>query len=82
MTHFVPFSRDQAFLLPPDVRDWLPPDDVAHFVAAAVDRVPLAAFEVRAVPGGKAQYHPRLLLALLIYCVRVVTTPSSETPRH
>jgi transposase len=68
MTHFVPFSRNQAFLLPPDVRDWLPPDDVAHFVAAAVDRVPLAAFEVRAVPGGKAQYHPRLLLALLIYC--------------
>jgi transposase len=68
MTHFVPFSRDQAFLLPPDVRDWLPPDDVAHFVVAAVDRVPLDAFEVRAVPGGKAQYHPRLLLALLIYC--------------
>jgi hypothetical protein len=54
MTHFVPFSRDQAFLLPPDVRDWLPPDDVAHFVVAAVDRVPLDAFEVRAVPGGKA----------------------------
>jgi transposase len=68
MAHFVPFSRDQSFLLPPEVRDWLPPDDVAHFVVAAVDRVPLEAFEVRAVPGGKAQYHPRLLLALLIYC--------------
>ena len=68
MTGFVPFSRDQAFLLPPDAKDWLPADDVAHFVVAAVERVPLGAFAVRPVPGGKAQYHPRLLLALLIYC--------------
>ncbi|MFC7739536.1 transposase [Roseomonas sp. GCM10028921] len=67
MTHFIPFSRDQAFLLPPDAKDWLPADDVAHFVVAAVDRVPLGAFAVRPLPGGKAQYHPRLLLALLIY---------------
>lgn len=67
MTQFIPFSRDQAFLLPPDAKDWLPADDVAHFVVAAVERVPLGAFAVRPVPGGKAQYHPRLLLALLIY---------------
>lgn len=68
MMRFIPFSRDQAFLLPPDAKDWLPADDVAHFVVAAVDRVPLGAFTVRPIPGGKAQYHPRLLLALLIYC--------------
>ncbi len=68
MTGFIPFSRDQAFLLPPDAKDWLPADDVAHFVVAAVERVPLGAFAVRPIPGGKAQYHPRLLLALLIYC--------------
>jgi len=67
MTQFIPFSRDQAFLLPPDAKDWLPADDVAHFVVAAVERVPLGAFAVRPIPGGKAQYHPRLLLALLIY---------------
>jgi transposase len=67
MTQFIPFSRDQAFLLPPDAKDWLPADDVAHFVAAAVDRVPLSAFAVRPIPGGKAQYHPRLLAAVLIY---------------
>lgn len=68
MTGFIPFSREQAFLLPPDAKDWLPADDVAHFVVAAVDRVPLGAFAVRPIPGGRAQYHPRLLLALLIYC--------------
>ena len=48
MTQFIPFSRDQAFLLPPDAKDWLPADDVAPFVVAAVERVPLRAFEVRA----------------------------------
>jgi transposase len=67
MTQFIPFSRDQAFLLPPDAKDWLPPDDVAYFVVAAVDRVPFGAFAVRPIPGGRAQYHPRRLLALLIY---------------
>jgi transposase len=67
MVQFMPFSRDQAFLLPPDAKDWLPADDLAHFVVAAVERVPLGAFAVRPSPGGKAQYHPRLLLALLIY---------------
>jgi transposase len=36
-------------------------------VVAAVERVPLGAFAVRPVSGGKAQYHPRLMLALLIY---------------
>lgn len=48
-------------------KEWLPADDVAHFVAEAVERVPVNAFAVRPVSGGKAQYHPRLMLALLIY---------------
>jgi len=67
MTTLIPYSRDQAFLLPVDAKEWLPADDVAHFVVAAVERVPLGAFAVRPVSGGKAQYHPRLMLALLIY---------------
>lgn len=67
MASYVPFNRDQAFLLPPDLKAWLPDDDLAHFVVAAVERVPLGAFEVAARPGGKPQYHPRLMLALLVY---------------
>ncbi|MCI0754867.1 hypothetical protein [Teichococcus vastitatis] len=38
MTQFIPFSRDQAFLLPPDAKDWLPADDVAHFVSVGRPR--------------------------------------------
>jgi transposase len=67
MTTYVPFDRDQAFLLPPDLKDWLPGDDVAHFIVAAVERVRLGAFRTNPQAGGKPQYHPRLMLALLIY---------------
>ncbi len=67
MSNFVPFNRDQAFLLPPDLKTWLPEDDLAHFVVAAVERVPLGAFRVAERACGKPQYHPRLMLALLIY---------------
>jgi transposase len=67
MARFVPFSREQSFLLPPDAKDWLPEDDLAHFIVAAVERVPLGAFHAKTV-ARKAQYHPRLMLALLVYC--------------
>ena len=67
MTTYAPFDRDQPFLLPPDLKDWLPEDDIAHFIVAAVDRVRLNAFQTNPQAGGKPQYHPRLMLALLIY---------------
>lgn len=68
MTTYAPFDRDQPFLLPPDVKDWLPEDDLAHFIVAAAERVRLGAFRTNPQAGGKPQYHPRLMLALLIYC--------------
>lgn len=68
MANFVPCDRDQAFLLPPDLKDWLPANDLAHFIVAAVERVPMSAFKVNERPSGKAQYHPRMMLALLVYC--------------
>ena len=61
------YSRDQRFLLPPDLADWVPDDDLAHFVIAAVERVTLDAFKINHRGTGKAQYHPRLMLGLLIY---------------
>lgn len=55
-------------MLPPDLREWVPEDDLAHFIIEAVERVGLGAFKVNWAGTGKAQYHPRLMLALLIYC--------------
>ena len=68
MSKFVDCERGQAFLLPPDLRDWIPEDDLAHFVIAAVERVEMSAFKVNHRGTGSAQYHPRMMLALLIYC--------------
>ena len=68
MQNFVQGDRNQPYLLPPDLREWLPEDDLAHFVVEAVERVPLSQFRVNTRGTGSAQYHPRLMLALLIYC--------------
>jgi transposase len=68
MTTYAPFDRDQPFLLPPDLKDWLPEDDLAHFIVAAAERVRLGAFRTNRQAGGKPQYPPRLMLALLVYC--------------
>jgi hypothetical protein len=46
MGKFVNCDRYQAFLLPPDLWDWMPEDDLAHFVIEAVDRLDLVAFKV------------------------------------
>ena len=68
MQNFVQANRNQPYLLPPDLREWLPEDDLAHFVVEAVERVPLSQFQVNTRGTGSAQYHPRIMLALLIYC--------------
>ena len=68
MSNFVECDREQAFLLPPDLRDWLPADDLGHFVIEAVERVDLSAFKVNHRGTGSAQYHPRMMLALMINC--------------
>lgn len=54
--------------MPPDLADWVADDDLAHFIVAAVERVDIASFHVSRTGSGKAQYHPRMMLALLIYC--------------
>ena len=70
MPKFVQQHQSQLYLLPPDLRDWLPEDDLAHFVVEAVERVPLERFQVNERGTGSAQYHPRMILALLVYCLR------------
>jgi len=62
-------DRDQAFLLPPDVRDWLPAEHLAWFVLDVVDQLDLGPFlkAYRADGHGRAAYAPRMLLAVLLY---------------
>jgi transposase len=68
---FRPVDRDQLFLLPPDMREWLPAGHLAWFVIDAVGALDLSRFAVRKTPAGslagRAAYDPRMLLGLLVY---------------
>jgi transposase len=77
-------DRDQAFLLPPDLRDWLPSDHLAWFVLDVVDQLDLGPFlkAYRADGHGRAAYAPRMLLAVLLYGLlhRDPLLPPHRTP--
>lgn len=64
-----PVDRDQQFLLPPDMADWLPEDHLVWFVIDVVDRLDTTAFHATRKLGGVGRrgYDPDMLLALLIY---------------
>lgn len=66
---FIEGRREQGFLLPPDVRDWLAPDRLAWFVIDAVGRMDLSAFygAYRADGHGRAAYEPSLMVTLILY---------------
>ena len=55
-------------LLPYDLREWIPEDDFVHFVIEASESIPVEKFSVNVRGTGDEQYHPHLMLALLIYC--------------
>jgi transposase len=67
--NFVSADRDQAFLLPPDMREWLGEDHVVWCVLEAVEQLDLAAFRrvYRSNGQGAAAFDPALMVALLLY---------------
>src|ERR671910_1136995 len=67
--NFIEARREQGFLLPPDVREWLPADHLAWFVIDAVAEMDLSAFYAayRADGHGRAAYEPSLMVALILY---------------
>jgi transposase len=67
-TKFVQADRDQMSLLPYDLRDWIAEDDFVHFVIEASEHIDVTLFKTNERGTGDAQYHPHLMLALLIYC--------------
>ncbi len=58
----------QPFLLPSDLRDWISQDELVHFILEAVERVDMNRFRVNTRGTGDTQYHPPMMLSLLIYC--------------
>lgn len=70
MSHgFVPVDRAQQFLLPPDLREWLPADHEVWFVIDVVERLDLSSLEATYRLGrqGRAPVSPTMLLTLLVW---------------
>lgn len=80
--NFVGVDRDQPFLLPPSLTDWLPPDHLAWFVLDAVAELDLSEFvkAYRADGRGGAAHDPSMMAGLLLYayCTGVVSSRKIE----
>jgi transposase len=66
-----PVDRDQQFLLPPSMTDWLPADHLVWFIIDAVGQLDTTAFHRRARLGGVGRrgFDPDMLLTLLVYAM-------------
>lgn len=66
---YLPCEREQQYLMPASLRDWLPEDHLAWFVVEAVELLDLSAFHAayRDDGWGRRAYDPAMMVALLLY---------------
>jgi transposase len=66
---FRPVDRDQQFLLPVDLAEWVPADHLVWLVLDVVGQLDLSSLTGRYALGGvgRRAYDPTMMLALLIY---------------
>jgi transposase len=66
---FIACDREQSFLMPPDVREWLPEGHLAWFVLDAVAAMDLAAFYAAYREDGRSRpaLEPSMMVTLLLY---------------
>ena len=78
------WSADQAYLLPPSPQDWLPQGDLVYFLldtVATLDLAPIFAHYERELRG-QPPFHPRMMVALLLYCYATGTRSSRKIMRR
>jgi len=84
--NFLGCDRDQPFLLPPDLRDWLPQGHLAWFILDVVDQLDLVPFyrQHRDDGHGHPAYDPKTLLGVLLYgyCIGVRSSRQLERRLH
>ena len=87
-----PCDRDQQFLLPPSLQDWLPPGDLAYFIIDVADHLDLTSIhnhcryyrdqttgELRAeAASGQSPYESKKMMVALVLDAYCVGTPSSR----
>lgn len=78
------WSADQTYLFPPSPHDWLPQGDLVYFLldtVATLDLTPIFAHYERELRG-QPPYHPRMMVALLLYCYATGTRSSRKIMRR
>src|SRR5215204_4862045 len=80
---FVACDREQSFLMPPDVREWLPEGHLAWFVIDAVGEMNLDAFYAVYRRDGRSRpaYDPAMMVAVLLYAYARGTRSSRQIER-
>ena len=66
-TRFLPYNPDQAYLLPPNVKDVLGQDHLVFFIHRVVERLDLEEFTRASGEEGGALYAPELMLKVWLY---------------
>jgi transposase len=82
--NFLHGDHDQPYLLPPDLRDWLPADHLAWFVRDVVAQLDLGPFlsAYRADGHGHPAYDPKTLLGVLLYAYATGVRSSRQIQRR
>jgi transposase len=67
--NFIACGREQDFLMPPSLLDWVAEDHLVWSILGAVDELDLSAFyaDYRADGHGRPAYDPAMMVALLLY---------------
>lgn len=77
------YDRDQSFLMPPSLDDWLPEDHTARFIAETVELLDLSVvYDSYVVASGAPPYDPEMMLKLLFYGYSTGVTSSREMERR
>ncbi|MCX6071820.1 MAG: IS1182 family transposase, partial [Chloroflexi bacterium] len=81
--NFRPLDREQQYLMPPSMRDWLPAGDLVWFLLEAVAQMELDEFYCmyRADGWGNAAYEPSMMVSLLLYAYCVGERSSRRIER-
>jgi transposase len=81
---FVACDREQALLLPPSLREWLPAEHLAWFVLDAVEQMDMSVFfaAYRADGHGRPAHDPAMMVALVLYAFAKGVRSSREIERR
>ena len=82
MSRFKVYSPDQAYLLPPSVRDELGEKHLCFFVREVMERLDMSVFEQSYSPEGGELYAPQLMLGVWLYAYALGITSARQVERR